>query len=227
MTQLITGHTKIIAHLGVPTESFRAPMIYNPFFKEQGVDCVVVPMGCGPDDFPQFMRMVARLTNFTGALITMPHKVPVVDLLDEMSPAVRVCGACNAVKRGDDGRLLGDMFDGEGFSRGLLRKGCGIAGRSALVVGSGGVGSAIAAALAGAGLARLGLYDVNGAAAEAAWPSATHSAASSSLRSYNTCVIEPSASAASSVISTSLGALKNRPSFGEVMATVGGWLSLR
>ncbi len=166
MTQLITGHTKIIAHLGVPTESFRAPMIYNPFFKEQGVDCVVVPMGCGPDDFPQFMRMVARLTNFTGALITMPHKVPVVDLLDEMSPAVRVCGACNAVKRGDDGRLLGDMFDGEGFSRGLLRKGCGIAGRSALVVGSGGVGSAIAAALAGAGLARLGLYDVNGAAAD-------------------------------------------------------------
>ncbi len=166
MTQLITGHTRIIAHLGVPTESFRAPMIYNPFFEERGVDCVVVPMGCGPDDFPQFMRMVARLTNFAGALITMPHKVSVVDLLDEVSPAVRICGACNAVKADGEGRLVGDMFDGEGFARGLLRKGCEIAGRSALVVGSGGVGSAIAASLAKAGLSRLGLFDVNGAAAE-------------------------------------------------------------
>ncbi len=166
MTQLISGHTRVIAHLGVPTESFRASMIYNPFFEERGVDCVVVPMGCEPGDFAVFLPHVARLRNFAGALITMPHKVPVMGLLDEASPAARICGACNAVRRAADGRLQGDMFDGEGFARGVLRKGREIADASALVVGAGGVGSAIAAALAKAGAARLGLYDVNAAAAD-------------------------------------------------------------
>ena len=42
---MISGRTRIIAHLGVPTESFRAPMIYNPWFETMGIDTVVVPMG--------------------------------------------------------------------------------------------------------------------------------------------------------------------------------------
>jgi shikimate dehydrogenase len=157
----ITGRTRILAHLGVPTESFKAPMIYNPWFEAADVDAVVVPMGCEAADFPVFMRHVARLRNFAGALITMPHKTTVVDLLDEASPTVRVCAACNAVRRDGDGRLIGDMFDGEGFVCGVLSKGRAVAGASALVVGAGGVGSAIAASLAKAGVARLGLFDTD------------------------------------------------------------------
>lgn len=167
MTPRISGKTRIIAHLGVPTHSFKAPLIYNPWFADQDIDCVVVPMGCGAADLATFLPQVARLTNFAGALITMPHKVSVVGLLDEISTTVQVCGACNAVKRGADGRLIGDMFDGEGFVRGVLRKGRTVHGASALVVGSGGVGSAIAASLAGAGLARLTLYDIAAPTAEA------------------------------------------------------------
>ena len=150
---MISGHTKLIAHLGVPTESFKAPMIYNPWFEARGIDTVVVPMGCETADFPAFMPLLARLRNFAGALITMPHKVAVVDLLDQVSTAVRICGACNAVRRDEAGALIGDMFDGEGFVRGVLRKGRAVAGASVLVVGTGGVGSAIAASLAGAGAA--------------------------------------------------------------------------
>jgi shikimate dehydrogenase len=78
-----------------------------------------------------------------------------------------VAGACNAVKRAPDGRLLGDMFDGEGFVRGLRRKGLVLTGASALVVGAGGVGSAIVASLAAAGVARLRLFDVNEASTAA------------------------------------------------------------
>ena len=52
---MITGTTKLIAHLGYPTESFKAPMIYNPYFEKHGIDVVVVPMGCRPDDFPAFL----------------------------------------------------------------------------------------------------------------------------------------------------------------------------
>lgn len=163
---MITGHTQLLAHLGVPTDSFKAPMIYNPWFEARGIPAVVMPMGVEPADFPAFLPMVARLRNFAGALITMPHKVAVVALLDQASPAVRICGACNAVRRDPAGRLIGDMFDGEGFVRGMIRKGRAAQGASALVVGSGGVGSAIAASLAAAGVARLALYDINTPAME-------------------------------------------------------------
>ncbi|MBF9033116.1 shikimate dehydrogenase [Rhodobacterales bacterium HKCCE2091] len=167
MTQLISGHTRIIAHLGVPTESFRAPMIYNPYFEAEGIDVVVVPMGVEPADFPDFLRLLFRLRNIAGALVTMPHKVTAAGLVDVASAAVGVCGACNAVRRGDDGRLEGDMFDGEGFVIGMERKGRIAKGASALVLGSGGVGSAIAASLARAGAARIAVSDTRPEAAGA------------------------------------------------------------
>lgn len=140
----IGGDTRIIAHLGVPTETFRSPLIYNPWFRSRGIDCVIVPMGCEAADFAAFLPLAFRLRNIAGALITMPHKAAAAGLLDEAGPAVDICGACNAVKRDGDGRLIGDMFDGEGFVSGLRSKGRAVRGASALVVGSGGAGSAIA-----------------------------------------------------------------------------------
>ncbi len=163
----INGNTELIAHLGWPTHAFKAPMIYNPYFASAGINAVVVPMGCKPENFAAVLRGVFRLENIRGALITMPHKVSVVDLLDEVTPTVKVAGSCNAVKRADDGRLVGDMFDGEGFVRGLQGKGLSLRGASALVVGSGGVGCAIAASLAAAGVGALSLFDMHAPAAEA------------------------------------------------------------
>lgn len=156
---MISGTTQLIAHLGVPTEAFRAPLIYNPWFESRGIDARVVPMGCEPQDYAAFLPLLMRLRNVRGALVTMPHKVATVGLLDQSSPAVRISGACNAVKRDGQGRLVGDMFDGEGFVRGMQRKGRTAAGSRALVVGCGGVGSAIAVALVQAGIVTLKLYD--------------------------------------------------------------------
>lgn len=164
---MINGHTELIAHIGYPTHTFKSPMIYNPYFEHAGVNAVVVPMGCRSADYPAFLKSVFTLTNIRGALITMPHKVVTVGLLDEVTPNVTVAGACNAVKRLEDGRLLGDMFDGAGFVRGVVRKGLALAGARVLVVGSGGVGCAIAASLAGAGIGAITLFDVNTASAEA------------------------------------------------------------
>ncbi len=164
---MITGRTRLVAHLGWPTESFKAPMIYNPWFAAHGVDAVVVPMGVKAPDYPDFFRALFRLTNIHGALITMPHKVTTLALVDEVTPTARIAGAMNAVLKRADGTLLGDMFDGAGFVRGAQRKGARIQGARALVVGSGGVGSAIAASLAAAGLAELGLFDMASASAEA------------------------------------------------------------
>jgi shikimate dehydrogenase len=117
-------------------------------------------------DFPDFLHSIFKLTNIRGALVTMPHKVATVGLLDDLLPTAAIAGACNAVRRMVDGRLQGDMFDGEGFVRGIKRKGFEPKGRRALVVGAGGVGSAIAASLAAAGVLEMDLFDVNDASAQ-------------------------------------------------------------
>ncbi|MDE1996506.1 MAG: shikimate dehydrogenase [Rhizobiaceae bacterium] len=158
---MISGTTEIIAHLGYPTTSFKAPLIYNPYFEQIGVDAVVIPMGCKAADYPAFLKLVFRLSNIRGALITMPHKITTLHLLDEASVNAKVAGSCNAVRLGPDGKLVGDMFDGEGFMRGLKRKGKEISGARVLMVGAGGVGSAIAASFAAAGAGVIALHDEN------------------------------------------------------------------
>ncbi len=156
---MIRGTTKLIAHIGYPTETFKSPMISNPYFRKHGIDVVVVPMGCKAPEYPDFLALVFKLSNTLGALVTMPHKVSTVALLDDATATVKVAGSCNAVRLGRGGRLEGDMFDGEGFVRGARRKGRNLTGARALVVGNGGVGSAIAASLAKAGVGELALYD--------------------------------------------------------------------
>jgi shikimate dehydrogenase len=163
---LITGRTRLIVHLGFPTESFKAPMIYNPWFEAKGIDVVVVPVGVEAAHYPAVLKALFSTTNVHGALVTMPHKVETARLVDEITTTARIAGACNAIRRRADGSLLGDMFDGAGFVRGVERKGRQIAGTRALVIGCGGVGSAIAASLAAARAATLDLYDAVGASAE-------------------------------------------------------------
>ena len=162
---MISGETILIAHLGYPTKSFRAPMIYNPYFEKIGFNAIVMPMGVKAEKYAEVLKALFELTNIRGALVTMPHKVTTLAFMDEISTTARIAGACNAILRRPDGSLVGDMFDGEGFVRGVARKGRRIAGESALVVGCGGVGSAIAASLAAAGVSRLGLFDAHSASA--------------------------------------------------------------
>ena len=77
---------------------------------------------------------------------------------------IRQRRALRETRQFHDGTLLGDMFDGTGFVRGVQRKGFRLIGATVLVVGCGGVGSAIAASLADAGISQIGLYDINNVA---------------------------------------------------------------
>ena len=164
---MLNGDTKIIAHIGYPTTTFKSSMIYNPWFQERGINAAVVPLGVKSEDFGRAFPEICRFTNFHGALITMPHKISVIDLVDEVSTAVKVAGSCNAVRRNGGGRLIGDMFDGEGFVRGVARNGGSLRGKRLLVVGAGGVGSAIAASAAAAGASEIALYDVSASSMQA------------------------------------------------------------
>jgi shikimate dehydrogenase len=158
---VIDGNTEIIAHVGYPTHTFKSPTIYNPWFERHHINAVVVPMAVRAEDYTEFFRSLFKINNVRGALITMPHKISTMSLVDEVSPAAAVAGATNAVVVRQDGTLLADQFDGAGFVRSLIGKGFQPEGQRALVVGNGGVGSAIAASLAAAGIAEIGLSDVS------------------------------------------------------------------
>jgi shikimate dehydrogenase len=156
---MITGKTTLLPLLGNPIEGVKAPLIYNPWFDSKGIDAAVVPLGVRPEDYAVTLKQLFRLGNLRGALVTMPHKVTTVALMDEVTPTGQVAGACNAILLRPDGTLLGDQFDGAGFVRGVLRKGFQLAGARVLVSGNGGVGCAIAASLAAAGVAEMALFD--------------------------------------------------------------------
>ncbi|CAG4900581.1 shikimate dehydrogenase family protein [Paraburkholderia saeva] len=164
---MISGRTTLVAHIGYPTEAFKAPLIYNPWFEKSGIDAIVMPMGVKPEDYVAFLPLLFRMSNIRGALVTMPHKVTTISLVDEVTPTAAIAGACNAILKREDGTLLGDQFDGAGFVRGVERKGRVLKGARVLVLGSGGVGSAIAASLAGAGVAEMALFDMAEASVEA------------------------------------------------------------
>jgi shikimate dehydrogenase len=104
--------------------------------------------------------------NFAGAIVSMPHKTTIVTLLDELTPAARLVGAVNVLRRTVDGRLIGTVLDGEGFVAGLRSAGHEIAGASCLLVGAGGAAAAIAFALAAHGCRSLTI--TNRTAAKAA-----------------------------------------------------------
>ena len=156
---MLSGKTTLIAHIGYPTESFKAPMIYNPWFEKRGIDAMVVPMGVKAEDYPVSLKQIFRFTNLRGALVTMPHKVATISLADETSITARIAGAANALLKREDGTLLADQFDGVGYARGVARKGFKIEGSKILILGTGGVGSPIAASLAAGGAASISLHD--------------------------------------------------------------------
>lgn len=157
---MIRGTTRLIVHFGDPIAAVQSPLIYNPYFERNAIDIAVVPMEVGRHDYPDALRAVFRMTNVLGAIVTMPHKQTTVGLLDDCSARARAAGSCNAVVRRPDGTLFGDLFDGVGFVAALRHNGCPPAGARCLVVGAGGVGSAIAVALAAAGASELVIHDI-------------------------------------------------------------------
>jgi shikimate dehydrogenase len=164
---VIRGTTQLYPVIGSPVAQVRAPSVYNPYFERVGIDAVCVPLEVPERGFGTFLRTLFEAPNVRGAMITVPHKRAAVEAVDGYSTAVRVAGACNAVVRRPDGSLYGDLFDGTGFVRGLLRWGFDPAGADCLIVGAGGVGAAMAAALAEARAKSIALFDTSEASVQA------------------------------------------------------------
>ncbi|MEU6995494.1 shikimate dehydrogenase [Streptomyces sp. NPDC046465] len=155
----ISGRTRLYAVLGDPVAQVRAPSLLNPLFAELGLDAVLFPVHARPDSFAEVFQGLRRTENLDGILVTIPHKAAALRLADQVSPAAAASGAVNALRREPDGRWTGENFDGVGFVSGLTAAGHLPEGKQVSVVGAGGAGSAIAAALLSAGAARVSLCD--------------------------------------------------------------------
>lgn len=145
----ITGRTSLLAIIGDPIAQARSLMMINSALAARGraADAVMVPMHVPPTGLAAAVTGLRALKNFRGAIITMPHKAAIVPLLDEVTPEARQVEACNVVRVDADGRLVGSIFDGEGFVAGLEAAGHSIQGKRCLLIGAGGAAAAIAFAL--------------------------------------------------------------------------------
>ena len=161
------GRTLLLATVGDPVAQLQTPARMPELFAERGINATWVPLHVTPPHLPIVVAMLREVENFRGCSVTVPHKTAMMGLVDSLTPRAVLSGGLNLVRRELDGRLTGDMVDGLGFIRGLEEAGHRVQGKAAWLVGTGGAGAAIAAALCEAGIGWLWLQDVAPERAEA------------------------------------------------------------
>jgi shikimate dehydrogenase len=156
----ISGTTQLYGIIADPIGHVRATELFNAYFEKHSIDAVFVPFHVKPEGAKDALTGFRRMLNLHGIIVTIPHKVAFVDLVDEVTTTARLAGAANVIRPEPNGHWSGTNLDGMGFVGGLADKIFLPKGHSFLVVGSGGAGSAIAATLVQSGITRLTIADV-------------------------------------------------------------------
>lgn len=165
MKRIVDGATRLMAIIGDPVAQVRSPIAWSTIFHEAGVNAMCVPMHVRGHELETFFAGLRTIHNLFGLIVTIPHKIAVVRHCDALTDRARLVGSVNLMRVDADGRRTGDIVDGVGFTRALKANGHSIAGRRALVVGAGGVGTAIAFAIAEEKPASITVADVDAARA--------------------------------------------------------------
>ncbi len=154
--------------IGAPIAASAAPAMHEQAAEALGVRChyqLIEVAGADTDGLRSLLDGVRRL-GFAGVNVTFPYKEAVVPLLDDMSAPARDIGAVNTVVV-RDGRLIGHNTDATGFERAIVDVIASSNLGAVTLIGAGGVGKAIAFALANLGVVELGIFDADRAKSEA------------------------------------------------------------
>ncbi|TCR68585.1 shikimate dehydrogenase [Bosea sp. BK604] len=162
----ITGATRLLGFIGDPVIHAKSPQNVNPLLAAGGHDALLMPLHIPQHRFDAAIGGIMSIANLDGLVVTMPFKERLIAHLDEISVRARAVGAVNAARRTEDGRWVGDIFDGAGLIGAVESLGISPRGLTVGLVGAGGAGSAIAFALADAGVASLTIMDRDGGRAE-------------------------------------------------------------
>jgi quinate/shikimate dehydrogenase (NAD+) len=153
--------------IGAPIAQSASPAMHEHAAAALGAHChyqLIEVAGADLRELRALLDGVRRL-GFAGVNVTFPYKEAVAELLDELSPAARAIGAVNTVVVGD-GRLIGYNTDTSGFERAIRDLVASSSRGPVAVIGAGGVGKAIAFALAGLEVAEISIFDTDRVKAE-------------------------------------------------------------
>ena len=162
----LNGRTRLFGIVGDPIEQVRSPEMITWELQQRGCNAVLVPLHVREPDFDAVMPPLQQLANLDGLVFTIPFKARALGLASRLGPQAQQVGAVNALKRSRDGSWVGEMFDGAGCVEAFRRRGLPLTGQRVMLIGLGGAGSAIAAAVAGQQPARLRLHDLDAARCE-------------------------------------------------------------
>lgn len=142
---MITSKTKKIGILGWPLGHSLSPLMHNAAFTALDLDYVYVPLPVEPENLAQAVAGLKAM-DFTGANVTIPHKVAIMSYLDKIDPSAQFVGAVNTILI-KEGKCIGYNTDAQGFIQSLTRKNVTIRGKKAVVMGAGGAARAVASGL--------------------------------------------------------------------------------
>jgi shikimate dehydrogenase len=159
MLEQLNGATRVHVIVGDPIAQVKSPFGMTQAFEAAGHNAICIPAHVSSSDLRHWWQAVRLTQNIDGMIITIPHKFACTHFCDALSERSAFLGAVNVLRRQPDGRWEGDMFDGLGYVQALRKNGCDPQGKSALLIGAGGAGSAIAHALVQAKVSRLSIVD--------------------------------------------------------------------
>ena len=155
----ICPQTKVYALIGNPVSHSMSPAIHNAAFVALNLDCIYVAFRV--EDVKSALAGMRSLENFRGMSVTIPHKIEVMQHVDEIPDVDRHIGSINTVVK-EDGKLIGFGTDGPGALKAIVDAGVELAGKNVLMLGAGGAARAIAFTLAQKGaIGKLVLLDIN------------------------------------------------------------------
>lgn len=143
---------KLFALIGDPVGQSLSPAMHNAAFRALGLNCAYITLRVPKPTLANAIAGV-RALGIAGLNVTIPHKISIISLLDELDESANLVGAVNTVKN-NRGKLIGFNTDGEGALRALEEKIGSVKGKEVVLLGAGGAARAIAFSLARVG-ARL------------------------------------------------------------------------
>lgn len=159
--RIVDGATRLYGIIGDPVAQTASPRVFSARFRAAGRNAILLPFHVPGAAFETTVRGIMALANLDGIIVTVPYKARMLQFVDRILPTAKKVGAVNALRREADGQWSGDMFDGRGMVRAITARAGAVAGRNVMLIGAGGAGSAIACALAEAGVASITLCDTD------------------------------------------------------------------
>lgn len=146
---MVDAHTSLYELIAAPTGHSLSPLIHNTSFQTLGINSVYLAFDVDQKDFGDVIKSM-RVMPIQGINVSMPYKERIIEYVDELTPIAKQLGAVNTVIN-QNGHLVGDSTDGEGFINALLDEHVAVNGKRVAVLGAGGAGRAVIAAAAGEG----------------------------------------------------------------------------